>query len=472
MPVKTPRKAGHPTPARAAALAITQKARLENRYIQDVSRLYFEKVELPMEERAFAILLSQGVMATCGVLDELINGCLKSPSDIEPKVRDALRISTYELFFLEKADHAAVDQGVELVRSVQPAAAGVGNFVLRRLSEKRSDFPFGDTRTSLSAFCRENGFPVWLAQRLSQAFGDAAARTFITESQEPAPLYFMVNRARAKVGNTLQALRMRGIEFEPYHHPDRSQSAIDCFVLKQRNSVGDELFTKLLEEGVVLISDASAQAVASLVVENCAPGARFLEVGAGRGTKTIMLQDAARALHGMPLELTALDYSADKIKIHRKRCAKAKTPVTKECMADATKIGDPSYAFRVGLLELAKPGIDSQLYDAVFIDAPCSGSGTLRRHPEIRWRMGSKDVANLAETGLAMLRASSTLVRKGGVLVYATCSILSEEDEGTIDAFLATDEGRGYERIEGASFRANPSVGGPDIHFAQALRRI
>ena len=125
-------------------------------------------------------------------------------------------------------------------------------------------------------------------------------------------------------------------------------------------------------------------------------------------------------------------------------------------------------------------------FDAVFIDAPCSGTGTLRRHPEIRWRLKKKDVSALAKLQLQLLKSAAPRVRPGCVMVYATCSILRRENQEVVASFLKSPEGRDFEIVEAAPafeelerfiteegfFASLPAEGGCDGHFAAILKRV
>ena len=115
------------------------------------------------EDRAFATRLVLGVVSARGTLDEIIDRSLRSPDDVQDDVRDALRIGVYEMYFLDKSPHAAVDQCVELVRTFAPKACGLANAVLRKASSLKGEFPFGNPQADLEAFARQYAFPVWLS---------------------------------------------------------------------------------------------------------------------------------------------------------------------------------------------------------------------------------------------------------------------------------------------------------------------
>ena len=119
---------------------------------------------------------------------------------------------------------------------------------------------------------------------------------------------------------------------------------------------------------------------------------------------------------------------------------------------------------------------DSDSYDAVFVDAPCSGIGTLRRHPDIRWRMNGDDVASLAAMGEKMILEAARLVKVGGQLTFATCTVLSQENQLVIDSFLKSEVGSGFEVVRTVSTDAlsREKVTGPiyDAHYACVLKRV
>ncbi|MEG0476265.1 MAG: transcription antitermination factor NusB, partial [Raoultibacter sp.] len=168
-------KASKASAARIFAVRVGRAVRMRNAFTHDIITAQLEKTKLTPEDKAFATKLALGVTSSVGTLDEIIDRCLRSPKDISPEVRDALRISTYEIIFLGKSLHAAVDQGVELVRFVAPEAAGLANAVLRKVSRAKEEFPFGDVATSTGALARQQAFPLWMAQLLVEDLGREAA---------------------------------------------------------------------------------------------------------------------------------------------------------------------------------------------------------------------------------------------------------------------------------------------------------
>lgn len=419
------------TPARLLALELTRELRQRDAYMRELIDTARRSTELGSEEFAYAQVLSFGVAMTCGTLDEAINRSLNSPRDIKPKVRDALRISAYELLFLRKPAHVVVDQGVELVRHVVKQAAGLANAVLRKMVNDAQVFPWGDPVQDDDAFARQFGVAPWFATRLIAEFGRDCAAEMLEACLAPAPTYLREN------------------PFAPE----------DAFA-----------------------SDLSAQFVASLVDLD----GSILEIGAGRGTKTMLMESRAFENLGHTVPIHAVDLHGYRAKLLEERMSGFGISEVHVHAGDACELDTIE-----GL---------PQEFSSVLVDAPCSGTGTLRRHPEIRWRLSSKDVDDLASLQLAMLESAARQVAPSGVLVYATCSILSQENEEVVRAFLASETGsqfviRPLDKLvvpQGAMlagsdapielpgnwastpegfFASRPALDAPDGHFAAVLQR-
>lgn len=395
-------RADRVTPARQLALELTREVRMRDAYLRELVGVARDRSELPAAEFDFAQVLAFGVVMCRGTLDEAIDRSLSSPRDVKAKVRDALRISAYELLFLQKPEHAVVDQGVELVRHVAPRAAGLANAVLHKMARDAHDFPWGNVTVDDTVWARSLGMPLWLAERLEAEYGRKQANAIMEADLQPAPRYLRDN-------------------------PFDAGSPFAC--------------------------DLSAQRVAGLVPLT----GTILEIGAGRGTKTMLLESRASEALGRTVPIHAVELHEYRTQLHRERMEQAG-------IADALSFtGD---ARELDAIEGILP-----LYDAVLLDAPCSGTGTMRRHPEIRWRLTAEDVDGLAQLQRELLDEAACHVKVGGTLVYATCSILDEENQQVIDGFLAAQP-KGSWRMGEGSFATVPTLDGPDGHFAAVLQRM
>ena len=440
---------------RLGALYATQQVRRRNAFAQEIIESTIDRSRLNQADRAFATLLTLGVVSTQGALDEVINRCLASPRDIKPDVRDALRISTYEVIYLRKTPHAAVDQGVELVRAVAPSASGLGNAVLHRILACSETFPFGDPSKNLEALALACAFPTWLARTLVEDMGAKAAADLMSASNDPAPLFIHVNALKATDEEVIQLFGETGAELTP--EGAGGVQVPGCYRVSNSRSLADGRIRRLFQQGKVLVSDAAAQAVAYLVV-NEDPG-ELLEVGAGRGTKTIMMQSLAYRIRSRQQKLTSLDSHSFKSDLLRERAKTYDVNIDDVVTGNATR------------LEAIMP---ERLFDTVFIDAPCSGLGTLRRHHEIRWRIEPERIDELAQTGLDMLRSAAGHVNPGGRIVYATCTVTYAENNGVVKRFLASEEGSRFKLVplNGKDcFSSELRKDTPDAHFAVAFQR-
>ncbi|WP_314653482.1 transcription antitermination factor NusB, partial [Slackia exigua] len=395
-----------------------------------------------------ATRLSKGVAATWGTLDEFIDRTMSSPDDIQADVRDALRVSAYELVFLHKPPHVVVDQGVELVRFVEPKAANLANAVLHRMVEAADDFPFGDPETDDAALARSCAFPGWISRRLIDELGRADAAEFMRASMGDAPVFVAVNFVRAKVSEIIQAFKEVGTEVEPI------AGVPGCLRVHGAKAFKTPRIKRLFDEGKMLVSDQSAQAVALFALPKERP-ARFLEIGSGRATKTVLMQSAAYRRYGAFMDMVSVDDHAFKAEILRERME---------------SYGIEGVEARVADGRMLSKSFDAGSFDAVFVDAPCSGIGTLRRHPEIKWRLAASDVSTLAMTGFDMLIEAAGLVRVGGMLTYSTCTAFKEENEQVVDRFLKMKTGESF--VVESTMAVKLVEGGPDAHYAVRLRRV
>jgi 16S rRNA (cytosine967-C5)-methyltransferase len=242
-----------------------------------------------------------------------------------------------------------------------------------------------------------------------------------------APLFFIINQAHANGPQTLKSLVNQGIKIFPLPRIQQKDCGLSCFLFAQRSDVGNEFVIDLLRKGSLVISDGAAQKVASLAIPDCFPD-RFLEIGAGRGTKSLLLQNVALSRFGKQMALDTLDVDQSRTKERISRLKQADIVQNEVFCQDATHLSHFSDA----------------TYDAVFIDAPCTGVGTLRRHADIRWRVTEHEISAMAEKGLTMLKQAARLVKPGGSLTYATCTLFKEENEQVIEAFLKSEQGNSF----------------------------
>lgn len=363
------------SPARRVALKTLISAREKDAFPTEIVHEICTKTNLTNEDKCFCVKLVRGVSGHIICLDHMLDQFLKSR--VSPSVRDALRISAYEILYLKKDAHIAVSQGVELVKLVAKNASGLANAVLRKLSDEELPNDMG-----LRA-----GFPEWLSTYVQNNCDE----DFITLCKEEPKLQFVNN----------------------FLNPP----------MAALNDIIEEV-----KAGHVIIADSSAQAIAEEVANYCknADARTLLEVGAGRGTKTALIESQLAHLSWKLRRHDVMDNSERRLKALQEKANICKVKIGKIYCKDATiaKLNDR--------------------YDVVFIDSPCTGLGTLRRHPEIKSRVTYDDVKNSAKLSLQILQNCSEFVNKDGALFYSTCTITHEENEDVIENFLNTDAGKNF----------------------------
>lgn len=470
-------------PARAAALDLAAQCRRKHARMRDFLRTSHKMDVLGEKDRALATRLLLGSVSAVGELDRVLASYLPKRRHLEPKLRDALRLATFEILYLHTPKHVAVSQGVEMARRASAQTTGLANAILRRIAtdvsprvdEAYARLRAGNDERLLEDLAHVSGQPDWLCQKLVASMGASVATSLLPHVLEPAPVYVALREGLSH--DMLSA-------FDPH-----ASVAPQSFFLESPAGLAA---SDLVARAKVLPADISSQLVALLALSGREK--TLLEIGQGRGTKTILLlQNAALLNHA--LHITAIDIDPQKVEIARKRLVEAAVDnqVT-SVVFNAAKLGA-----REASGEL--PGELAHTFDTVFIDAPCSGVGTLRRHPEIGWSLDEDAVCSdgiLPKVQKDILVAASGKVAAQGTLVYATCSPLYEEDEAVVEAFLATEEGSSFEpeditksaafgllsdagkrvvqkaqtKTGYAHFGYHPDVLDADQHFLVKLRRI
>lgn len=441
-------------PARRVALGMLARVRKQSAFSGAVVSVALGKASLSPADAALATRLVYGTLSAEGVLDEALDRHLSR--GVEPRVRDVLRLAAFELLFSRAPAYAVVDQAVDLARGVRPQASGLVNAVVRKIAAEASTFPWGDPSTDRDALARASGHPRWIVDLAITSLGETAAREMLGSGLEPAPTYVRLDPFEADRATAADALSAA--------EPEPSPPDPDCYRLGHASAV----FARPAEPHGWFPMDAAAQMAPAALRPT--PGMAVLDVGSGRGNKTVCIQ-AIASRHGGPAEVTAVDVHEGKVRTMRERLDRSGVPGVNALVCDATDLA-------------AVFGPDA--FDAVLVDAPCSGLGTLRRYPEKRWRLDPGAPARMAVLQSQLLEAASRVVRPGGVVVYSTCSVAAEENDGVVSGFLAGESGRGFRaeplgdliplewgtfRDGAGSFRSWPTSGGPDGHFVAVLRR-
>lgn len=412
------------SPARRLALDVLMEAQETGRYVREILAGSGTSVSCDARDAAFALRLALGVTATEGTLDDILNLYLAKPKKVSARVRTALRISAFEALYLDATPEVVVSQGVELVRSFAKNAAGLANAVLRRVCAGRQEFLSATDASAnqqrIVSVARHAGLPVWLARDIEASLGDSRAAALFAAQLEPAPLAVLANPLRADHVDTA----LSNGEATPLALPE-------SYAVGHMAGIAA---TDAFESADLVASDYHTQLIAAAATR----AGSCLEIGAGRGTKTFMMHAHAHVAH-MRRTHIALDLFEGKCRANAERVARAGFGELQTVSGDACDLDSV-------LVDVDAASGGRTLFDTVFVDAPCSGTGTMRRHPEIPWRLTPEDTRkNLPQLQLTMLKAASERVAPERELIYATCSVMAKENGDVVDAFLASECGASFE---------------------------
>lgn len=360
---------------------------------------------LENRDRAFARRLLAGTLRRLGQIDDLLGRLLERPLGAgQARARNILRLGACQLAFLETPAHAAVSTALNLAEHPRSRALkGLINGVLRRLDREKETLLAEQDEAKLN-------LPAWLWDRLEAAYGEERLRASLTVQLREPPLDLSVKDAReeAELATTLEA---RVLPFGGLRLP---------------SGRGDVSALPGYAEGRWWVQDAAAALPVRLA--GSLAGRRVYDLCAAPGGKTCQLAAAGA-------EVTAVDLSSARLK---------------RLQENLVRLGLTAAVVTADAAEWTAP----ETADVVLLDAPCSATGTLRRHPDVAWLKRAGDIAVLCDLQDRLLDSAAGMVAPGGLLIYATCSLLPEEGPARIERFLADHPG--FERLPVSA----PEVGG------------
>jgi len=397
------------SPARRAAFEILRRVEDESAYTSSLLATMDQR--LRRDDRGLCHELVLGVLRRQLWLDRVLEHFANRRLEgLDLPVKLALRLGLYQLRFLSRIPpSAAVNDSVNLVRATGlSSAAGFTNAVLRRATREANYDPSEKTSDPIEQLAIATSHPQWLVERWVNALGLEEAGALARANNEPAPVAFrLTNKTIAnddEARRIIDELAVSGVEVRP------SKIALNSWrVIGQR----PEALHDLTSAGLIYLQDEASQMVAHFL--DAQPGDRVLDVCAAPGSKTTHI--GVLAPHA---KIVATDLYEHRLRILRELATTQGNDDIQVAVADAT-----------GVLPFAKAS-----FDRVLVDAPCSGTGTLRRHPEIRWRLNAADIAELSAKQKQILAHAAEMVRPGGRLLYTTCSLESEENEAVALAFM------------------------------------
>jgi 16S rRNA (cytosine967-C5)-methyltransferase len=387
------------SPARTAAFDILMRVERTAAYASEL--LHSAKHEkLSSEDHGLTTELVMGLLRWRSLLDTQI-ASVSSPllQKLDLEVLTASRLAAYQILFLDRIPRrAAVHESVELVKQARKrSAAGFVNALLRKLLDREKpatildSHSFANQANEWSTLAELSAHPPWMVERWTRQFGIASAREICRFDQQPPEPAIRPQDASAG-----EELCREGIEFAPGR----------LLASARRVIAGNLTQTRAFREGRVVIQDEASQLVALLVGN----GRKILDCCAAPGGKTRILAE-----QNPGARVVAVELHPQRAQLLRKR-----TPAAVEVVNRDVR------------------GLESdQQFDRVLADVPCSGTGTLARNPEIKWRLQAQNLTDLHRLQVEILRSAMQQVANGGEVVYSTCSLEPEEGEQVLEQVLA-----------------------------------
>lgn len=405
--------------ARWVALHALMKVEQTRAFADEALDRCLSLTRLEARDRSLALELVYGVLRHRSTLDWRLDHVADRPVERLPAlVKTALRLGAYQVLYLQRVPaSAAVNESVALVKDAGgeargPAWSGFVNAVLRALVREPAPAwpdPGGDPAHALSV---RYSCPIWLAARWVERFGCADAETLCAATLAIPPLTIRANTLRL----TRETLERELLRAGQVVRPTRISPV--GLILEKCGPVTD---LPQFREGAFYVEDEAGQLIPPLLAPK--PDERVLDACAAPGGKATHLA----ALMENRGEIVAMDRSPRRLHLVEANCRRLGVRIVTTVEADATEpleAGSPRLARVLG-----------QPFDRILVDAPCSGLGVLRRHPEAKWQKGAEALARHHRTQVALLEQVSRLLRPGGILVYSTCSTEPEENEYVINVF-------------------------------------
>lgn len=394
------------TGARAAALYVLSRCRRFDAWSPQVLSKAVDLYQLDERDSALCSRLCLGVLQNAARMDFYI-GCYSSvpAAKLEPQVLDILRIGVCQLLFMDRIPvNAAVNESVELAKKTNGKAAGLVNAVLRRIAENRYSLPEIPEKGTAVELSLRFSHPLWMCEKLLAEHGYEFAEAFFAANNQEPTLTISVNGCRITRDEYYDKLISAGYLAQKSENAPFSIRVMDA---------GNIMKMPGFSEGLFFVQDEAAA----------------LSVGCGKPARGMRVLDGCSAPGGKSLLSAVYMENEGEIiscDLHEKKLGRIRE--------NARRLGLSIIATRA--MDGSKPNEEFKgAFDLVIADVPCSGLGVIRKKPEIRYKPLA-DVQRLPEVQLRILRGLASCVKAGGTLLYSTCTVLREENEQVVDAFL------------------------------------
>ncbi|AJE53403.1 16S rRNA (cytosine(967)-C(5))-methyltransferase RsmB [Paenibacillus polymyxa] len=409
--------------AREVALDVLTGVEQEGAYSNLELNRRLQQAGLSASDVGLTTELVYGTVARRNTLDYFLNKFVqKGTAKLQPWVRSLLRMSVYQLVYLDRVpDHAVVSEAVTIAkRRGHQGISGMVNGVLRSMLREPDKLRIPDDLSAEERISLEHSHPQWLVKRWIKQYGADTAEAICKANNEPPAVSVRVNTTMTSRDQLLDEMVAKGIDAVP--------SPVSPYGIVVRSG-GNMALTSWYTDGLLSVQDESSMLVAEAVAPE--PGMTVLDCCAAPGGKTAhmaeLMKDRGR--------IVANDLHAHKHQLIREQANRLGLDAVETVTGDA-----------LDLKERYAPAS----FDRILLDAPCSGFGVIRRKPDLRWSKTAEDVRDITQLQHELLDSVAGLLKPGGILVYSTCTIEPDENEGQLARFLS--EHPEYELAKDHSF--------------------
>lgn len=371
--------------------------------------------------------------------------------EMEPFFRNLLRLGIYDLLFMDGTpDYAAINEAVEIAKTQISSKTGdLTNAILRRIQRELDALPKPDFEDRTKLIATTFSHPEWMVERWVKQFGEREAFMLMQANNQRPSYYVRVNNLKTKTENFLLRMEKNDIDFE------ESDWLPGYYKV---NSINPFRAKGWFEKGVCFVQDVAAGFAPTILDPQ--PGESVYDLCAAPGTKTLLMAN----LMENQGSILSVDIAADRMH----------------------KIAENAEKFGAEIVKLQRADVIEErfkLTDAVLLDAPCTGTGVLSKRADLRWRRTLADLKTVVETQAELLDAAANMVKRGGRLVYSTCSLEPEENMQQIEKFLAEYDNFELDSLEdylpdevliedGKAYQTWPHKHNCDGHFGVRLLRV
>lgn len=402
-------KANSKPSARDTALQVLTGVEQESAYSNLLLNGALQKSGLSGPDAGLATELVYGTISRLNTIDYLLEPFVsKGLGKLQPWVRNLLRLSFYQLYYLDRIPpHAAVNEAVNIAKKRgHQGISGMVNGVLRSVLRSKDELKLPDHLSPVARISLQHSHPEWLVSRWIEQYGVETAESICQGNNEPPSVSVRVNTSRISRDELLKQMEDQGLNVS------ESRVSLDGIIV---NSGGNMALSSWYRDGLLSVQDESSMLVAHAV--NPQPGMSILDCCAAPGGKTCHI---AEKLDGSG-KVIANDIHPHKAKLIEDQAKRLGLSNVDTLSEDAAKLAER---------------FPAESFDRVLLDAPCSGLGVIRRKPDLKWAKTPEDISEIRGIQTELLDEVCGLLKPGGILVYSTCTIEPQENSEMVQQFL------------------------------------